>query len=219
MAEIITTLHKKGDASVDVYPNIKSDNIPNGAITNAKIADNAISTAKLQDTSVTTAKIADGAVTFNKIADGAIGFTKIEDGAVTSTKIQDGAITDEKIENETITPSKLSFDLYLHNIIFNVVKNSITYQFHLLIPLNISTPLTKDNIDTLLYRHFGDEVVGFYLINGEGNLKSYADDIEVTIYSHKGVALSPSIENADLSTMDSYSVEPYTPIPLINFVL
>ena len=209
MAEIITTLHKKGDASVDVYPNIKSDNIPNGAITNAKIADNAISTAKLQDTSVTTAKIADGA----------IGFTKIEDGAVTSTKIQDGAITDEKIENETITPSKLSFDLYLHNIIFNVVKNSITYQFHLLIPLNISTPLTKDNIDTLLYRHFGDEVVGFYLINGEGNLKSYADDIEVTIYSHKGVALSPSIENADLSTMDSYSVEPYTPIPLINFVL
>ena len=36
MSELITTLHKKEDSTVDVYPNIKSDNVPAKAITKAK---------------------------------------------------------------------------------------------------------------------------------------------------------------------------------------
>jgi len=38
MSEIITTLHKKDDATVNVYPNIKADNIPSGAVTEDKLA-------------------------------------------------------------------------------------------------------------------------------------------------------------------------------------
>lgn len=37
MSELITTLHKKEDSTVDVYPNIKSDNVPAKAITKAKL--------------------------------------------------------------------------------------------------------------------------------------------------------------------------------------
>lgn len=47
MSEIITTLHKKDDSTVDVYPNIKADNIPSGAITENKIADGAVTEDKL----------------------------------------------------------------------------------------------------------------------------------------------------------------------------
>lgn len=69
MSEILQTLRKKNDTSVEVYPNIKSDNIPADAITTAKILDGAVTTAKLNDGSVTTAKINDGAVTNDKLDD------------------------------------------------------------------------------------------------------------------------------------------------------
>ena len=49
MSEIITTLHKKDDTTVDVYPNIKGDNIPSGAITTAKINDGAVTYDKLSE--------------------------------------------------------------------------------------------------------------------------------------------------------------------------
>lgn len=48
MSEIITTLHKKDDSTVNVYPNIKADNIPSGAITTAKIANGAVTEDKLE---------------------------------------------------------------------------------------------------------------------------------------------------------------------------
>lgn len=69
MSEILQTLRKKNDTSVEVYPNIKSDNIPADAITTAKILDGAITTAKINDGAVTTAKINDGAVTTDKLDD------------------------------------------------------------------------------------------------------------------------------------------------------
>lgn len=69
MSEILQTLRKKNDTSVEVYPNIKSDNIPANAVTTAKILDGAVTTAKIGDGSVTTAKIGDGAVTLDKVED------------------------------------------------------------------------------------------------------------------------------------------------------
>lgn len=47
MANKITTLHPSGDLNTNVYPNILSDNIPNNAITQAKITDGAISQSKM----------------------------------------------------------------------------------------------------------------------------------------------------------------------------
>ena len=57
MSELLTTLHKKGDTSVDVYPNIKSDNIPNNAVTSDKISANAVTTTKIVDNAVTLDKL------------------------------------------------------------------------------------------------------------------------------------------------------------------
>jgi len=56
--------------------------VPDGSITNSKIANNA----------VTTSKIAGGAVTGSKIASGAIGSSHLADNAVTSAKIAAGAV-------------------------------------------------------------------------------------------------------------------------------
>lgn len=108
MSEIIQTLRKKNDASVEIYPNIKADNIPANAVTTAKINDGAVTTAKINDGSVTTAKINDGAITTAKINDGAITTAKISDDAITTAKISDNAITTSKINNESVTSDKLA---------------------------------------------------------------------------------------------------------------
>ena len=97
MSKVYETLKKKNDTSVEVYPNIERQNIPNGAVNSAKIEDGSITTSKLNDGSTTTSKIADNSITS----------AKIYDGAVTSAKISDGAVTS----------AKLSFHLYEHNII------------------------------------------------------------------------------------------------------
>lgn len=49
MSEKITTLHLETDSSVEVYPNIKSVNIPSGAITKAKMAVNSVGTDELEN--------------------------------------------------------------------------------------------------------------------------------------------------------------------------
>ena len=67
MSELIKTLHKKGDASVEIYPNIKAENIPASAINTSKLEDGAVTESKIADGSVTTAKITNNAITTNKL--------------------------------------------------------------------------------------------------------------------------------------------------------
>lgn len=107
MSEIIDTLHKKNDLTVDVYPNIKSENIPTGAVTTDKLDNGAVTTTKINDGAVTTAKINDGAVTTVKISDSAVTTAKINDSAVTTAKINDSAVTTAKINDEAVTTAKL----------------------------------------------------------------------------------------------------------------
>lgn len=92
MSKVYETLKKKNDTSVEVYPNIERQNIPNGAVNSAKIEDGSITTAKLNDGSTTTSKIADNSITSAKIYDGAVTSSKIEDGAITNDKIGIGAV-------------------------------------------------------------------------------------------------------------------------------
>lgn len=72
MAKSYETLLKKDDPTVEVYPNIESQNIPSNAVTTDKIAANA----------VTTDKIANGAVTGTQISNNSIGSAHIQNGTV-----------------------------------------------------------------------------------------------------------------------------------------
>lgn len=67
MSDLIKTL-KSSSTGDDVYPNIKEDNIPTGAVTSAKIGTSAVTTGKINDGAVTTNKIADGSVNYDKLA-------------------------------------------------------------------------------------------------------------------------------------------------------
>ena len=111
------TLREKANPSNNVYPNIKTQNIPDGGVPTAKIADGSVTTAKIADGaiiaiklgsgSVTTAKIDSNAVTSGKIATSAVITAKIADGAVTTDKVADANITTAKIADNAITTAKI----------------------------------------------------------------------------------------------------------------
>lgn len=65
---------------------VAPDNIDNGSVTTAKLADDA----------VTAAKIAPGAVGTVEIANGGVGTANLATDAVTTVKIADGAVTADK---------------------------------------------------------------------------------------------------------------------------
>lgn len=69
MSDVITNLHPKDDNTINLRPNIVSDNIPSNAVT----------TDKINDAAVTTAKIADESITYTKIASGAVGYGQLDD--------------------------------------------------------------------------------------------------------------------------------------------
>ena len=108
MAVIITTVHKKGDSTIDVYPNIKASNIPNNAITASKINTGAVTNPKLADNSVGESKIIDGSVTASKIYTGAVTNVKLSNNAVTTAKIDNGAVTTSKIDDGAVTGDKIN---------------------------------------------------------------------------------------------------------------
>lgn len=122
MADIETTL-KTRDNQDNVFPNIRSSNIPSGAIstdkiadhavtglkianqsiTNAKLADSGVTTPKIADLNVTTAKLANESVTRSKIAPNAIGYNQIEDGAIFGDKIPDESISGSKLAEDSVS--------------------------------------------------------------------------------------------------------------------
>ena len=72
--------------------------LPDGAVTESKIAAGAVTTAKLADRAVTVANLGSGAVTESKIASGAVSTAKIAQGAVTADKLADGSIGADKLD-------------------------------------------------------------------------------------------------------------------------
>ena len=96
MPDIITTL-KTTTNQDNVYPNIKTNNIPDSGVTTQKIADNA----------VTTNKILDNAVTSNKIPNGAITELKLANYCVDENNIINGAVSERCLDNEVVTTSKI----------------------------------------------------------------------------------------------------------------
>lgn len=156
MSEIITTLHKKDDSTVDVYPNIKHENIPSLTITDDKIANGAIKTIKLADSCVTNQKIATSAITAVKIDNGAITTVKLSNGCVTTLKIDDGAVT----------PDKMSFRLYEH--IYNCQCSSPSTKFVIKF-ISSHIPFTS-SLELFEYLHSTYGLYAPVAINKNGNL-------------------------------------------------
>lgn len=72
---------------------VTSDNIADGVIATADLADSAVTTAKITDGTIATADLADDAVTSDRIAAGAVTTSDIADEAVTGDKIPSGTIS------------------------------------------------------------------------------------------------------------------------------
>lgn len=81
--EVIGTLTVAGLSGSGI---VSTDNIANGAVTNAKLATSVVATANLASDSVTSVKIADATIATADIADSAVTTAKIASGAVTQTK-------------------------------------------------------------------------------------------------------------------------------------
>lgn len=92
----------------EVVEELENFPIPDGSITNTKLAAYAVSANKILTGAVTNAKIATGAVSNAKIADLAVSTSKLSDNAVTNIKIADDAVNTRTIEDGTITADKLA---------------------------------------------------------------------------------------------------------------
>jgi len=66
--------------------------IPPGAVDTDEISDGAVSSAKIADGAVDSVDMADSAVTSAKIADGEVDSVDMADSAITSAKIADGEV-------------------------------------------------------------------------------------------------------------------------------
>lgn len=96
MSEILQTLRKKNDTSVEVYPNIKSDNIPADAITTAKILNGAVTYDKLEG------NIQDVVTRFNTIYD-----AEDDEMSVASINVSDDVNTSNINASNKITTNDL----------------------------------------------------------------------------------------------------------------
>lgn len=92
---------------IEALITIKSQNIQDGAITNAKIGQAAIQSANIADAAITHAKIAEAAIDTTNIVIGSITGALIQSGEITNAHIVDGAINSAKIEDGAITNAKI----------------------------------------------------------------------------------------------------------------
>lgn len=85
----------------DAVAQAVAGDIPDGAVTTAKLANKAVTATKIADNTITSTQLANSAVTTNKI----------NNKAVTAAKIADNTITATQIANNTITAAKLASDV------------------------------------------------------------------------------------------------------------
>ena len=95
-----------------------TEDLSDGSVTSAKIADGTIATIDLADNSVTapkiaadavgSAQIADNAVTSSELASDSVGTTQIKDNAVTSAKIAGNAVGSAQIADGAVGASEIA---------------------------------------------------------------------------------------------------------------
>lgn len=215
MSDTITTLKKKGDSSVNIYPNIKRDNIPNGGVSTSKIEDLAVTTAKINDLAVTTAKIQNQAVETSKIKDSAVTSDKMADSSVTSNKIANNSVTASKIPDNTIPLTKFTGKKFLQHYrldlgdldlsSYGVSGGSVTFQYK----SNTSNQISlNDLFEDLLSSNFNYILSGYFISNNiyyniiEFSIKFQNNDYYVSLF---GVS-SSGLKRVDILASDIYGV-------------
>lgn len=215
MSDTITTLKKKGDSSINIYPNIKRDNIPNGGVSSSKIEDLAITTAKINDLAITTAKIQNQAVETSKIKDSAVTTDKIADSSVTSNKIANYSVTESKIPNNIIPIGKFISNKWLQHYrldlgdldlsSYGVSGGSVTFFYK---SLNTTQIALNDLFEDLLATNFNYIVGGYFISNNiyyniiEFSTKFQNNDYYVSLF---GVS-SSGLKRVDILASDIYGV-------------
>ena len=132
MADIETTLKTRTNQD-NVFPNIRSNNIPSGAVTHDKVAVGAIDTNN----------ILDGAVDEDKLAHASVGTNQLVDGSVTIDKMTDGSVGTDQLVSECVTHDKLGPACVWSD---NITQEDVKFQH-----------LTYDNVDlATLYTRMGD---------------------------------------------------------------
>jgi len=89
---------------------VSRSKVANGAISDSKLADDSVISSKIQRFAVGTEEIAPSAVTGDKLAVRSVGARELDIGAVTSIDIEDRAINRVDIEIGTITGSEIAND-------------------------------------------------------------------------------------------------------------
>ena len=87
---------------------VMAGNVPDGAITTAKLAAGAVTATNIASGSITGTKLAAATITSANIATGAIGSSQLASGAVTSAQLAAGAVTAATIANGSITNTQLA---------------------------------------------------------------------------------------------------------------
>jgi hypothetical protein len=82
-------------------------NVPDGAITTAKLADGAVTGGKIAGSTIATANLAANSVNSGHIIDGQVATADLGDGAVTSLKLADGTVVTVDLANNAVTTAKV----------------------------------------------------------------------------------------------------------------
>lgn len=82
-------------------------NVPDGAITTAKLADGAVTGGKIAGSTIATANLAANSVNSGHIIDGQVATADLGDGAVTSLKLADGTVATVDLANNAVTTAKV----------------------------------------------------------------------------------------------------------------
>lgn len=162
----------------EIFP-ISTDDIADGAVTEAKLDTEAVSTNHLQDGSVSSRKIADGAVSELKISNSAVTEEKLCDEAVTENKLGPMAVTSGKIDTGAVTEAKLGPE----------VKDKLTS-----LQKNSHTHLNKSTLDSIT----SAKVSGWD--NALTSAKEYTDEqvreAKASVHTHANKDILDNVTNA-----------------------
>ena len=97
-----------GGSVAPTFRALSSADIPNDAVTDAKLATGSVTETKLATGSVTETKLATSSVTDAKLATGSVTETKLATGSVTDAKLATDSVTTAKLLDGSVTEAKLA---------------------------------------------------------------------------------------------------------------